>query len=418
MTACWACSGLPPAIPLETTDPAKIEALHRAWQLRVMIAAILGYATFYLVRKNLSVAMPVMERDLGIAKADLGLFLTLHGLLYGVSKLINGVIGDHSHARTFMVTGLVLSALTNVIFGMSTGTVAFGLLWMLNGWFQGMGYPPCGRLMAHWIPPSELATKMSIWNASTNIGAGAVVVLCGYLISAFGDWRLCFFALAAIAMLCALGLWFVLPDTPRSVGLPDVEGAKIKCVDQKANDWKSILVRDVFTNPWIWLLAIANFFIYSIRFAVLDWGPTFLSQQKHLELQHAGWIVAGFEVSGMCGAMVGGLLTDRLFGGGRCFRSSVFYMALTGMAVFIFWKAAGHSFYLNAILLCVTGFFVYGPQCLLSIGATNLATKRAAASAVGLVGLFGYLSTTLSGWGWASSSKSTAGMLGLAAWSS
>jgi len=161
--------------------------------LRVLVAAILGYATFYLVRKNLSMAMPVMERELGIAKADLGLFLTLHGLLYGVSKMVNGVIGDHSHARTFMVTGLVLSAIANTLFGLSTATIAFGVLWMLNGWFQGMGYPPCGRLMAHWIPPKELATKMPSWNASTNIGAGAVVVLCGYLISTFEDWRLCFF---------------------------------------------------------------------------------------------------------------------------------------------------------------------------------------------------------------------------------
>lgn len=74
-------------------------------------------------------------------------------------------------------------------------------------------------------------------------------------------------------------------------------------------------------------------------------------------------------------------------------------MGLTGVAVYLFWKVAGQSFWLSAALLCVTGFFVYGPQCLFGIAATNLATKRAAASAVGLVGLFGYLSTMLSGWG-------------------
>jgi len=207
-----------------------------------------------------------------------------------------------------------------------------------------------------------------------------------------------FFVPATVAMLCAVGLWFTLPDTPQSVGLPEVEGARIKAADHKADDWRSILVHHVLTNPWIWLLAIANFFIYTIRYAVLDWGPTFLSQQKHLQLQHAGWIVAGFEVSGMCSAMIGGWLTDRLFGG-RCFRACLFYMVFAGVAVYLFWKVAGQSFYLNAALLCMAGFFVYGPQCLFGIAATNLATKRAAASAVGLVGLFGYLSTTLSGWG-------------------
>jgi OPA family glycerol-3-phosphate transporter-like MFS transporter/OPA family sugar phosphate sensor protein UhpC-like MFS transporter len=100
----------------------------------------------------------------------------------------------------------------------------------------------------------------------------------------------------------------------------------------------------------------------------------------------------------MCGAMMCGWLTDRLFGG-RGFRSCMLYMALTGGAVLLFWKVAGQSLMLNAVFLCITGFFVYGPQCVLGIAAANLATKRAAASAVGLVGLFGYLSTTLSGWG-------------------
>lgn len=387
-----------PAIAPITTDPVEIKAKHRSWQRRVLVATIMGYATFYLVRKNLSIAMPVMEKTLGIHKAQLGLFLTLHGLLYGVAKMCNGVLADRSHARTFMVTGLVLSAICNILFGFSAAVVAYGVLWMVNGWFQGMGYPPCGRLMAHWIPPKELATKMSIWNASTNIGAGAVVVMCGYLLKNFGDWRLCFFVPASLALLCSVYLWFALPDTPPSVGLPEVEGSHVKTTAKDKDDWKSVVVRHVFSNPWIWLLAIANFFIYTIRYAVLDWGPTFLTQQKGLDLSHAGWIVAGYEISGMCGALLAGWLTDRLFGG-RGFRSCMFYMALTGVAVLLFWKVAGRSFWMNSILLCVTGFFVYGPQCMLGIAAANLATKRAAASAVGLVGLFGYLSTTLSGWG-------------------
>lgn len=56
------------------------------WQTRTIIASMIGYALFYFVRKNLSIAMPAMQDDLGITKGDLGLFLTLHGLLYGVSK--------------------------------------------------------------------------------------------------------------------------------------------------------------------------------------------------------------------------------------------------------------------------------------------------------------------------------------------
>jgi len=387
-----------PAMPVTLTDPAQIAAQHRYWQRRIMVATIVGYATYYFVRKNLSIAMPVMEKTLGVTKADLGLVLTLHGVLYGVSKFVNGFFGDRCHAGTFMVAGLVLSATVNVFFGLSSAVAALGFFWMINGWFQGMGFPPCARAFTHWVPPRELATKMSIWNASTNIGAGLVVVMCGYLLSYYGNWRLCFFVPAAIAFLCAVCLWFALPDTPPSVGLPEVEGTRRQTAATDSDDWKAVAVRHVFSNPYIWLLAVANFFVYTIRYAMLDWGPTLLTQAKHLQLTHASWMVAGFEISGMTGALIGGWLTDRLFGG-RGFRSCVFYMALAGVAILLFWKVAGESAWLNTLLLCLSGFFIYGPQCLISIAAANLATKRAAATAVGLTGLFGYASTTLSGWG-------------------
>jgi OPA family glycerol-3-phosphate transporter-like MFS transporter/OPA family sugar phosphate sensor protein UhpC-like MFS transporter len=55
------------------------------------------------------------------------------------------------------------------------------------------------------------------------------------------------------------------------------------------------------------------------------------------------------------------------------------------------------------------GFFIYGPQALLGISAANQATNRAAATANGILGIFGYASTLISGvgfgaiaqyWGW------------------
>src|ERR1035438_5229879 len=283
-------------------------------------------------------------------------------------------------------------------FGLFSAVVALGIFWMINGWFQGMGFPPCARAFTHWVPPRELATKMSIWNASTNIGAGLVVVMCSYLLTYFGNWRLCFFVPAAIAFLCSVFLWFALPDTPPSAGLPEVEGTQTKTVAGESDDWKAVAVKYVFSNPYVWLLAVANFFVYTIRYAVLDWGPTLLTQAKHLQLTNAGWMVAGFELSGMTGALIGCWLTDRLFGG-RGFRSCVFYMAMAGISILLFWKVAGESVWLNTLLLCCSGFFIYGPQCLISIAAATLAPQRAAATAVGLTGIFGYASTTLSGVG-------------------
>jgi OPA family glycerol-3-phosphate transporter-like MFS transporter/OPA family sugar phosphate sensor protein UhpC-like MFS transporter len=346
--------------------------------------------------------MPAMGKELGISKADLGLFLTLHGLLYGVSKFAHGFFGDRANARTLMAAGLLLSAMVNVCFGLSSAVIAFGIFWMLNGWVQGMGFPPCARLMTHWFPPKELATKMAIWNTSHSLGAGVILVLCGYLVG-YG-WQLCFFVPAAIAVLGAVLLPFALRDTPPSLGLPEVEGTAPPSGSSRANasaaepNFSRFLVKQVFSNPYLWIISVANFFVYTLRYAVLDWGPTLLSEMKGVHLSHAGWMVGAFEVSGVMGMLVSGWLTDKICGG-RGARMCVFFMALAGVAVLLFWKLPGQSRWLSTFLLCCAGFFIYGPQALVGTIVANLATKRVAATAIGFTGVFAYASTVVSGWG-------------------
>lgn len=371
----------------------------RYWQTRTLVATIFGYAAFYVVRKNLSIAMPAMEADLHITKAQLGGFLTAHGILYGVSKFFNGPIADRVNARYFMVAGLLLSVVANVVFGFSSTVLLLGVAWMVNGWVQGMGFPPVCRLMTHWFPPKQLATKMSIWNTSHSIGAWVTVVSCGYIVG-FG-WRWCFF-IPAMAVTIAGGILFILlRDTPTSVGLPEIKVAGAvdsHNEDKTTAEYKAFVSKHVFGNPTIWLISFANFFVYILRFAILDWGPTLLKEAKGFSLQNAGWIVAGFEMSGLAGMLLAGWLTDRVFRG-RGTRTCLFCMIGATGAMFAFWKVPTQSPIVSAVLLGVAGFFIYGPQALIGISAANLATKRAAATAAGLTGLFGYLSTVVSGWG-------------------
>lgn len=67
----------------------------RRWQVRTIVCAMIGYALFYFIRKNLAVALPSIEVYLGVSKVQLGVFLTLHGLLYGfpVSSMACGLTG-------------------------------------------------------------------------------------------------------------------------------------------------------------------------------------------------------------------------------------------------------------------------------------------------------------------------------------
>lgn len=387
----------------------------------MIISTMIGYALYYFVRKNFSLAMPGLEHQFGIDKISLGLFLTLHGVIYGFSRFVNGMLADRISSRVFMSVGLGLCAIANLVFGVSDHLAAFvtgertslvftstlvltmGLTWLVNGFTQGMGVPPCNRILTHWIPPGELATKMSVWNTSHSIGAGLVVVMCGYLMSHWGmdAWRWCFILPAIIAGIGSVWLWFVLKDSPSKVNLPELPNT-MRVSGNAQMDKRDIdrIIRDkVFKNPIIWMLALVNFFVYVVRFSILDWGPSILNQYKGVSLSSAGWMLAVFELFGVVGMLVAGWVTDRKLKG-KAQQTCVFCML--GVLIFIvaFWQLpTGSSPYLFALCLCGAGFFIYGPQALIGIFAANQATNKAAASANGLVGIFGYASTVLSGVG-------------------
>jgi OPA family glycerol-3-phosphate transporter-like MFS transporter/OPA family sugar phosphate sensor protein UhpC-like MFS transporter len=429
------------------------------WQLRTIIFTMVGYALFYFVRKNFSIAMPGLTAEFGVSKVSLGLFLTLHGIIYGLSRFVNGIVADRGSAKVVASIGLLLCAVANIIFGVSDfvanwvvalaakmgTTVAFssvlvycmGIVWVINGYLQGMGVPSFTKILTQWIHPDQLATKMSVWNMSHSIGAGLVFGLCGWVIMPhlgldmsgnadvvatitanlgdkadaaavmnfaqhFGAWRLCFLVPAAFALLGALGIITLIKNDPTEVGLPEVMERKksdVKSESEKA-EYNEFVRRKVFRNRFIWTLGFANFFIYVVRFAALDWGPTLLTESKGLTLAMATTLCIVFEfIGGNVGMVFWGWLTDR-FLDNKAHRTCLFCMLGAAVSVGLFWLIPnGAAWWIQILPFTLIGFFVYGPQALLGISAANQATNRAAATANGILGIFGYASTLISGVG-------------------
>ena len=388
------------------------------WQWRVIICSMIGYAMFYFVRKNFSFAIPLLNEEYGISNASFGIIMTLGGLIYGVSKFVNGILADRTNPRWHLAIGLAICVLTSFLFGFAdkistffTGStqgegfirgmvIVMGVLYIINQIFQGCGFAPCNHLMVSWVPPKELATKMSIWNTPASIimsMESVVAVICGYLTR----WQLCFWVPAAIA---CVGVFFViltLRDTPKSVGLPELPKVKGELDESEHKDpkaFKAFLMKKVFLNPVIWVLAVTDLFVYIVRFAILDWGPSMLTDMG-LSPELTGWTVAIFEVAGCAGMLCAGYISDKFFKS-RSQRVCAIEMALVAVCLIAlhFIQDAGLPV-LFLVILALAGFLIYGPQALLGVTAANIATKKAASSAVGLIGLMSYLSTIITGWG-------------------
>ncbi len=380
-----------------------MDRVWRHWQFRTMGAMIVGYALYYFVRKNLSMAMPALDDELGLTKTDLGLILTLFSVIYGVGKLVNGMLADRANARYFMAIGLLGAAAVNVFFGFGASLAWFGACWLINAYFQSMGWPPCARMLTHWYPKQRLGTWWGIWNMSHQLGGAGILVLGGYLVANHG-WRSAFYVPAGLAVIGVLVMVALLRDTPRSVGLPPVEtldpghDPAVAVDEEPSLPLKKILFEQVLTNKLVWLMSLANFFVYVVRIGMLDWAPTYLVEAKDSSLEGAGWQVAGLEIAGILGSICAGFISDRVFRGNRAPVNVAYMVGLIVFVVLLWFIPPGHA-WLDAAALVGVGFLVYGPQMLVSVAAADYASKKAAATATGMTGLFGYLGSAVCGIG-------------------
>ncbi|MGL5681960.1 MAG: glycerol-3-phosphate transporter [Marinifilaceae bacterium] len=383
--------------PLMPAD--KIDNTYKKLRWQVFWGIFIGYAGYYLVRKNFSLAMPDLV-EMGYSKGDLGLALSAISIAYGISKFVMGNVSDRSDARKFLPIGLVLSAVVMIVMGafpfaISSIGMMFALLF-INGWVQGMGWPPCGRVMVHWFSQKERGVKMSFWNVAHNVGGGLIGPLAVLGVWIFGIWQSKFFFPSIVALVLAFVAWLLIRDTPQSCGLPAIEeykhdGSVAYKEDAKETlTAKQIFVDYVFNNKMLWLAAFANAFIYLVRYGVLDWAPTYLQEAKNMDLTQVGWAYFAYEYAGIPGTLLCGWISDKVFNGRRA-PSIIVFMALVCVAVFIYWLNPPGREWLDIAALIMIGFLIYGPVMLIGVQALDLVPKQAAGTAAGFTGLFGYL---------------------------
>lgn len=405
----------PPAYKQERTD-AKVNADYWKMRLQVFIGIFIGYAGFYIVRKNFSMAIPEMA-PFGFEKGELGIVLSMNAVAYALSKFLMGSVSDRSNARVFLPLGLVLASISMMfmmvpimVFGPEHKGWAIALMAVLNflvGWFNGMGWPPCGRVMTHWFSVKERGTWMAVWNCAHNVGGALVGPMAVYGAVWFGHWffgenQEFYFLVgtylfpAAVAIFIAILAYLLIRDTPQSCALPSVEKWRddypqnYSEKSERVLSTKEIFFEYVLNNKLLWYIAIANAFVYMIRYGCLDWAPTLLKEQYGFDIKQAGWAYFAYEMAAIPGTLICGWLSDALFKGRRALPTALF-MIIVAFALGLYWYASYTAhFMLAMVALIAIGFFIYGPVMLIGVQALDLAPKNAAGTAAGLTGFFGY----------------------------
>jgi len=390
----------PHITPIE--DPEVVKNTYSYWRIRILYSMFVGYALYYFTRKSFTFAMPGLIQDLHFDKTQIGLLGSIFSITYGISKFASGVVSDRSNPRYFMAIGLMITGITNILFGFSSSILLFSVFWGLNGWFQGFGWPPCARFLTHWYSHSERGSWWSTWNVSHNVGAFLIPWITGACLQFFG-WR---FAMYLPGLICIMGGFFLinrLRDTPQSLGLPAIEDFRQDYAgysgqeNQEKISAKEILVEYVLKNWYMWMLGLAYFFVYVARTGVNEWTVLFLLEEKDYSVMGANGCVSLFEVGGFFGSLFAGWSSDRLFGARRGPVNVIFAVGML-VSILLFWIVPKGYAILDSLAIFSLGFTIFGPQMLIGVAAAELSHKEAAATSTGFVGFCAYMGAACAGY--------------------
>ncbi len=414
----------PKELPI-TMKKEEIDKTYPKMRLQIFVSCFIAYVVFYICRKNISVALPAMGIALNYTNTQLGIIGSTLYATYSIGKFTNGVLADRANIRTFLPTALLISALSNfafvissifitpgkfTFFGLPSASVLIWILaffWGCNGWVQSMGFPPIARSFTFWFSNSERGRKWSLWSTSHQFGTFLAIVMSGYLIEHYG-WKSAFYVPAIIAFMVSLGLFKSLRDNPKSLGLPDIEeykepevANKLKkneeCLEEAKETYGQIFKKHILCNKNLWLLAVSFVFVYFTLMGTLDWLIKYFVEAKHNSLELATMKLSCLPLFGSLGTISAGYISDKIF---KSKRAPVNIIYLTGVAIAVLVLKYNTSEIIDFVCLGVIGFCSYGPQVLIGgLCAVEASSKKVAAAATGFVGSFGYFGSILSGAG-------------------
>jgi MFS transporter, OPA family, sugar phosphate sensor protein UhpC len=365
---------------------------YRKIQWQVFLSLLFGYAFFYTCRLSLSVAKkPMLDAEL-VTVEELGIIGSALFFAYAIGKLTNGVLADHSNIRKMMSFGLLASALLNLLFGSLTNVTVFVVLWALNGWFQSMGSAPSGVSIFQWFEPSRRGRFYGAWAGSHNIGEGISFVVTTNLVALLG-WRAGFIAPGILCFIVAIGLFFLLYDRPTTLGYP-APAALFREPDQatvKRPSFRSQMA--VLRMPVVWQLGIACALMYVARYAINSWGVLFLVANKGYTTAEAGFVIGVYPVLGLFGAVLSGVISDKLFRSDRHMPTFIYGLANVGGLALLFFGAGG---WIDSVALGIFGFGIGGLIVFLAgLTAAEYCPRDAVGAVKGLIGLFSYIAASI-----------------------
>lgn len=333
------------------------------WQRRIELLMWLAYASLYLGRVNLAMALPVMQQDLGWTTAQVGLVGGMFFWVYALGQLINGHLGDRLPSKEIVLIGLIGTAIINALSGFTSSFTWMVILWAANGYFQSMGWGPIVKMTSNWVPQDQRGRVSGFLGTSTVGGFMLSWFLASRLLAKHpGTWRMVFWVPSILLFVVAIIWGTFAKNRPEDVGYPPVNPIKVERQELDARRFKTAWT--FLWQPGLILLAIVSALQGMVKDGINLWAPTLLMQSQGLAVSEATSRALWIPPFGFLGVLVAGWLSQRTGGDDRRIIGGLYALAaVAAVAGAYIIKLQYYSLTVVTIALC--SGLIYGINTLL-----------------------------------------------------
>lgn len=405
--------------PLVTTDPSLTPAAASATadaslprsRVRYGIVLLLFVLTAvnYADRATLSVAGPVLTKQLGISSVAMGYVFSAFGWSYVASQLPGGWLLDRFGTRRVYAWSIALWSLFTLLqgcvgfFAGGAAVIALFSLRFLVGAAESPSFPGNSRIVAAWFPTAERGTACAIFNSAQYFATVIFSPLMAWITQSFG-WPYVFWFMGALGLVLA-GVWLKVIRSPRGHpgvnagelahiqgggGLVDMEDAVHQgaATGNRASQWG--YVKELLSNRMLLGVYFGQYFITTLTYFFITWFPVYLVKQRGMTILQAGFVASLPALCGFAGGILGGMISDGMLRRGFSLTASrktpIVFGMLTSVTMIICNYVEVHWV---VIALMALAFFGKGVGALGWAVVADTSPKENAGLSGGLFNMFG-----------------------------
>ncbi len=285
------------------------------YRLRWLMVSLLfvGGGISYLDRAALSIAAPLLSRDLNLDPAQLGIVFSSFFFGYAAFCFVGGWASDKIGAKHVFTVSMTVWSLFCGLTAAVSSLAALLVVRVIFGMGEGPFSSTANKFVSNWFPRREQASAVGLANAGQPLGAALAGPLVGFIAITY-SWRVAFVAVAALGLVWTIAWVLMATDRPEQHSrLSEAEQAELIEPPGAVSPPATKTLGELLRRPSILATAFAFFGYAYILYFFLSWFPSYLTMAQHLSIQRMGVVTVIPWLVGFLGLASGGFVCDYVY---------------------------------------------------------------------------------------------------------